>query len=259
MQPIARQKVLAGIAILILLAASYWLARESGALNFILDGAALREWIAGLGLWGPFAVVGLMTLAILVSPIPSAPIAVAAGAAYGHFWGTIYVLIGAEAGALAAFAVARLVGHEVLYRWFGDRLSVGWLGSQNALMGLVFISRLLPFLSFDLVSYAAGLTVLSFWRFALATVAGIIPASFLLAHFGDEMATGEGERIMLSIGVLGAITLVPLLIKFVRDRLRGQNVGGDPVVHQAKEHQAKEHQAKRPVLTDESNLPESEL
>jgi hypothetical protein len=73
------------------------------------------------------------------------------------------------------------------------------------------------------------------------------------------MATGEGERIMLSIGVLGAITLVPLLIKFVRDRLRGQNVGGDPVVHQAKEHQAKEHQAKRPVLTDESNLPESEL
>ncbi len=245
MQPIARRKVLAGIAILILLAASYWLARESGALTLILDGSALREWIAGLGLWGPPAVVGLMTLAILVSPIPSAPIAVAAGAAFGHVWGTIYVLLGAEAGALAAFGVARLVGYEVLSRWFGDRLSVGWLGSQNALMGLVFVSRLLPFLSFDLVSYAAGLTVLSFWRFALATVAGIIPASFLLAHFGDEMATGEGERIMISVGALGAITLVPLLVKLVRDRLRGRNVGGDPV----------EHQAKRPVLTDESDLP----
>ncbi len=227
------------------LTVAYWFARESGALTLILDGSALREWIAGLGLWGPLAVVGLMTLAILVSPIPSAPIAVAAGAAYGHVWGTIYVLLGAEAGALAAFGVARLVGYEVLSRWFGDRLSVGWLGSQNTLMGLVFVSRLLPFLSFDLVSYAAGLTVLSFWRFALATVAGIIPASFLLAHFGDEMAAGEGERIMISVGALGAITLVPLLVKLVRDRLHGRNVRGGPV----------EHQAKRPVLTDESDLP----
>ncbi|NIQ95459.1 MAG: TVP38/TMEM64 family protein [Desulfuromonadales bacterium] len=249
MQRIARRKMLGGVAILTLLAASYWLARESGALNVILDGTALREWIAGLGLWGPLAVVGLMTLAILVSPIPSAPIAVAAGAAYGHVWGTIYALIGAEAGALAAFGVARLVGHEVLYRWFGDRLSVGWLGSQNALMGLVFVSRLLPFLSFDLVSYAAGLTVLSFWRFAVATIAGIIPASFLLAHFGDEMATGEGERLMISIGALGGITLIPFLIKFMRDRLRGRSISEIPV----------ESQADRPILTGKNDLPESEV
>jgi len=113
-------------------------------------------------------------LAILVSPIPSAPIA------------------------LAAFGIARLVGHDVLRRWFGDRLTLGWLGSQTALMGLVFASRLLPFVSFDVISYAAGLTVLSFWRFAVATLAGIAPASFLLAHFGGEMATGEGDRIMLA-------------------------------------------------------------
>ncbi len=245
----APAKIIAGIAIVLALTVAYWLARESGALTLILDGSALREWIAGLGLWGPFAVVGLMTLAILVSPIPSAPIAVAAGAAYGHVWGTIYVLLGAEAGALAAFGVARLVGHEVLYRWFGDRLSVGWLGSQNVLMGLVFVSRLLPFLSFDLVSYAAGLTVLSFWRFAVATVAGIIPASFLLAHFGSEMATGGADRIMISVVALGAITLVPLLVKFVADRLGRRNIGGSP---------AEDH-ARRPVLTDESNGPESEV
>ncbi len=48
-----------------------------------------------------------MILAILVSPIPSAPIAVAAGAAYGHTWGRLYVLLGAECGALAAFGLAR--------------------------------------------------------------------------------------------------------------------------------------------------------
>ena len=105
-------------------------------------------------------------------------------------------------------------------RWFGERLSMGLLGSQNALTGIVLVSRLLPFISFDIVSYAAGLTVLSFWRFAIATLVGVIPASFLLAHFGGEMATGESDRIMISVLALGSITLVPLAVKLIRDRVR---------------------------------------
>jgi uncharacterized membrane protein YdjX (TVP38/TMEM64 family) len=224
----ALAKVLTGISILLLIAGSYWFLRRTGALEVILDGEALRAWIATLGLWGPLAIIALMTLAILASPIPSAPIALAAGALYGHAWGTIYVLVGAEVGALAAYGAARLVGHEVMRRWFGDRLSMGLLGSQNALMGIVFVSRLLPFISFDLVSYAAGLTVLSFWRFAIATFAGIIPASFLLAHFGGEMASGETQRIMISVLALGAITLVPMAIKLLRDRMRGLKTGQRP-------------------------------
>ena len=215
-------RLLAGSAIVAVAAGSYWLAYRTGALATVLDGETLGDWIVRLGLLGPLAVIGLMTLAILVSPIPSAPIALAAGAAYGHTLGTLYVLLGAEAGALAAFSVARLLGYDILHRWFGDRLSVGLLGSQNALMGIVFASRLLPFVSFDLVSYAAGLTVLSFWRFALATLAGIVPASFVLAHFGSEMATGSGDRIMVSILVLGGITLIPVVAKLVYDRLRGR-------------------------------------
>ena len=213
-------RLLAVVALLAALAAIYWLLHNSGALARILNVAALREDIAQFGAWGPVVIVALMVLAILVSPIPSAPIAMAAGAAYGHTWGTLYVLLGAEIGALAAFGLARWLGAEIMRRWFGERLSVGLFGSQNALMGIVLISRLLPFVSFDIISYAAGLTILSTWRFAIATLIGIVPASFLLAHFGGEMATGESDRIMISVLALGAITLIPFIVKFVRDRLR---------------------------------------
>lgn len=72
----------------------------------------------------------------------------------------------------------------------------------------------------SIVSYAAGLTVLSSWRFAIATLVGIVPASFLLAHFGGEMATGESGRIMGSVLALGAITLIPVAVKVIRNRLR---------------------------------------
>ena len=87
-------------------------------------------------------------------------------------------------------------------------------------MAIVFVSRLLPFVSFDVVSYAAGLTPLTFWRFALATLAGILPASFVLAHFGGEMATGETERILYSVLALGVLTALPLIVHFLRERRR---------------------------------------
>lgn len=216
-----RLKVLVGVALLLLLAATYWLLHETGMLAIILDGAALRGRINQWGTWGPLLVIALMVLAIMVSPIPSAPIAMAAGAAFGQVWGTVYVLAGAEIGALAAFGLARWLGGETMRRWFGERLSVGLLGSQNTLMGIVLVSRLLPFISFDIVSYAAGLTVLTFWRFALVTLVGIVPASFLLAHFGSEMVTGESGQIMASALALGGITLIPVAVKMIRDwRLR---------------------------------------
>ncbi|MEX2241200.1 MAG: VTT domain-containing protein [Burkholderiales bacterium] len=226
MLPAAWLKLGAGVLAVLALVAAYWVLRDTGVLGTIVDERRLREWIENLGAWGPLAVVVLMTLAILVSPIPSAPIAMAAGAAYGHGWGTLYVLLGAEAGALAAFGLARMLGGAALSRWLGKRLP-GLSGSQNALMGIVFASRLLPFISFDLISYAAGLTVLSLWRFALATLAGIVPASFVLAHLGFEMASGETGRFLYTALALGLITGLPIAAVLVRDRMRrrrGQRV-----------------------------------
>jgi len=215
-------RIAAGLALALALAAAYWLLHDSELVAAILDAGALKAQVGRLGPWGPLTLIGLMVLAILVSPIPSAPIALAAGALYGHTWGTLYVLLGAEIGALAAFGIARLLGYEVLRRWLGERLSLGWLGSQNALMGLVFVSRLLPFVSFDVISYAAGLTVLSVWRFALATLAGIVPASFLLAHFGAGMVAGEADQAMIAALGLGLLVALPLAAKFVRERLKGR-------------------------------------
>jgi uncharacterized membrane protein YdjX (TVP38/TMEM64 family) len=215
-----RIRILIASLLVLAMVGVYWLLHETGALAIILDGHALREFIMGLGMAGPLAIVALMIVAILVSPIPSAPIALAAGALYGHTWGTGYIALGAEIGALAAFGLARLLGRDALQRWLGSRLPNVRLGSQNGLMAIVFISRLLPFISFDVVSYVAGFTTLTWWRFALATLAGILPASFLLAHFGEEMATGELDRILYAVLALGVLTLVPLAVHVVRARRR---------------------------------------
>jgi uncharacterized membrane protein YdjX (TVP38/TMEM64 family) len=184
----------------------------------LLAPERLEMLVARAGLWGPVLIVTLMTLAVVASPIPSAPIALAAGAAYGHLWGTVQVVIGAELGALIAFGLARVLGHDVLRRVLGDRVDAGLLGSQAALTATVFASRLMPFVSFDMISYAAGLSRLHAWRFALATLAGIIPASFLLAHFGDEAISGDLGRAIWAVFGLGLVTGVPLLWVALRRR-----------------------------------------
>jgi uncharacterized membrane protein YdjX (TVP38/TMEM64 family) len=177
----------------------------------LINGERLEGLVARAGLWGPVLIVTLMTVAVLASPIPSAPIALAAGAAYGHLWGAVQIVIGAELGALIAFGMARALGHDVLRRVFGDRVDAGLLGSQSALTAAVFASRLLPFVSFDMISYAARLNRLHAGRFALATLAGIVPASFLLAHFGGEAVSGGLGRATRAVLGLGLITGLPLL------------------------------------------------
>ena len=184
---------------------------------FLREPEILRETLLSLGPWGPVIIVGLMTMAIVFSPLPSAPIALAAGALYGHTFGTFYVLIGAELGALIAFAIGRVAGREILKRWIDSARFVKLEGSQGTLMTIVFVTRLMPFISFDAVSYAAGLTPLSPWRFALATFVGILPASFLLGHFGSELMAADTQWINLILLMLGAgmITTLPLLIAVI--------------------------------------------
>jgi uncharacterized membrane protein YdjX (TVP38/TMEM64 family) len=218
-------RIAIGVALLLALAGAYWALSESGLLSALESKESLRREIDRLGMWGPLAIVALLTVAIVMSPIPSGPIAIVAGAAFGPVWGTLYVVIGAELGALIAFAIARHLGYEALKRWPAARALLDRLGesrSQTRLMAVVFVSRLVPFISFDAVSYAAGLTPLAFWRFALATLAGVAPISFLLAYFGEEMVSAQSDGWMLVLLLAGGITLVPIAIKLARDRFRAK-------------------------------------
>ena len=214
---IARSLIFAAI-ILSLLIAGFVLADKSGVTDLILNMDTLIAYMQSLGTGGPFVVIGLMILAIVFNPLPSAPIALASGAVYGHFWGTVYIVAGAEIGALIAFFITRLTGYHWLQHFPAKKWSLGWVGSQNSLTTMVFVSRLMPFLSFDLISYGAGLTTITFWRFALATLLGLLPASFLLAHFGGEMVDTDIQQLSVIILLLGLVIGLPLFFKLISKR-----------------------------------------
>ena len=206
-------RLVLGLGLIVLLFTLYNYIFHVGIGEILLDTNKFKAYVGSLGLWGPFAIIFFMALAIIMSPLPSAPIAVASGTLFGHTWGTVYIVI----GAIIAFTVSKLAGYELIKKFFGEKLETGFFKSQKNLALVLLVSRLIPFVSFDIVSYAAGLTPISFFSFATATFLGILPISFLLAHFGSDLGSSDPQKVMTTIFLLGFVTLIPFLVtKWIR-------------------------------------------
>lgn len=175
------------------------------SLSSIADQEALSMVIEDVG---PLAVVVLLAVAVVVSPIPSGPVAMAAGALFGPVEGGALTAIGAVLGALVAFSQARTFGYRPLST--SSLPLANWLTrprTEAKLALVVLISRLIPFISFDAVSYVAGLTTIRVCSFAMATTLGVLPASFAFAALGAGMATMDNA--VLIIGACGITVILP--------------------------------------------------
>ncbi|MEL6169025.1 MAG: VTT domain-containing protein [Pseudomonadota bacterium] len=148
-----------------------------------------------VGRAGPPAIVLLVAFGIVVSPIPSGAVALVAGALYGTWWGGGLTILGAGLGSSGAFLLSRWLGRDGLAQsaW-GLARFLTRSRSQNTLTLIVFATRLVPFVSFDAVSYIAGVTPIAYWRFLMATLLGTAPVCMAFAAAGHaQISPGHGD------------------------------------------------------------------
>ncbi len=152
-----------------------------------------------LNAWAPPVYIALMALAIIISPIPSVPLDIAAGIVFGPLLGTIYSVIGATIGAVVSFLLARILGRELIEGFLRGHINFCTNCSDKILAKIVFISRLIPVISFDVVSYGAGLTKMSLKAFTIATLFGMIPLTFLYTAYGSIFTINTWIGIVVGI------------------------------------------------------------
>jgi len=169
----------------------------------------IKQWLDDAGSLAPLLYIGIMMAAVVISPIPSLPLDIAAGAFFGPFLGTIYSVIGALAGAVASFLIARLLGRELVERFLGGHINFCSQCSDKLLTKIIFFSRLLPVISFDVISYGAGLTKMSLKKFSVATFLGMIPLTFIYNYSGSVMAFGKGLTFFLGVFMVLLFFLIP--------------------------------------------------
>jgi len=180
-----RQNAFALAILLLCLAVCYWLLNPQ--VN-ILTPEGFRQTVKNLGLLGPFVYIGILALSVVISPIPSAPLAVIAGTIWGTFMAGVYSVIGGFIGGLIAYFLERTLGRSAIKALTGQIIYFSKNKGENYLNWLIFITRILPIFSFDLISYAAGIAGFSFPKYAIATFLGMIPSTFLLTYVGRALS-----------------------------------------------------------------------
>lgn len=139
-----------------------------------------EQAIRRLGWTGPLVYMGILIISVVVSPIPSAPLAVAAGMIWGPILAGIYSVIGGFVGGVLAYFIGYTLGRSTVRRLTGKLIYFSKRRGEVYLGWLIFITRLLPVFSFDLISYGAGIAGLSLPIYVLSTLLGMIPSTFLL-------------------------------------------------------------------------------
>lgn len=196
------------LILIVLIGVGLW---QSGSVTG-LEPETLAGRIDGYGKWGPIVLMGLMALAVLIGPIPTFPVTIASGLAFGPVGGVCYSVLGALLGAIMAFCIARFVGREGMARFLQGHVSFCGACSDRLLFGVVLTARLLPVVSFALVSYAAGLTAMRLPAYALATLIGMLPATIVYVLFGASL---EISRAMLVFAGLLVVLFMFLLPRWV--------------------------------------------
>jgi uncharacterized membrane protein YdjX (TVP38/TMEM64 family) len=171
--------------------------------------------------YGPAVILFILVYILQTAfSLPGATImTLAGGFLFGSLWATLYVNIGATAGATLAFLAARYLFHEWVERKFGDRLGPIQEGFAKNAFSYLLTLRLIPLFPFFLVNLLSGLTRVRVSTYVAATAVGIIPGSFVYTFAGRQLGTINtlselaSPRLILAFSLLGLLILVPVFYR----------------------------------------------
>ena len=175
------------------------------------------EYIRGYGAYAAIISFLLMVLQSIIAPIPAFVITLSNAVIFGWVKGAILSWSSAMVGASMCFYISRILGRDVVEK----------LNSKGALKNIdvffekygnyaVLVARLLPFISFDLVSYAAGLTSMNFASFFIATGIGQLPATIVYSYVGGTL-TGGAKALMMGLLILFSLSIIIFVGKKIYD------------------------------------------
>ncbi len=180
-----------------------------------VDVELVKGYILSFGILAPVVSFLLMVLQSIMAPLPAFIITFANAGLFGWIKGAVLSWSSAMAGAALCFFIAKFYGRDAVEK----------LTSKFALESIdkffekygkyaILIARLLPFISFDIVSYAAGLTSMSFWSFFIATGIGQLPATIIYSYIGG-MLTGGVKTFVFGLLMLFSVSVLVFLLKQV--------------------------------------------
>lgn len=186
-----------------------------------LDPEPVKEYIRSFGSLAVVISFLLMIFQSIAAPLPAFLITFSNAAVFGWAWGALLSWSSAMAGAAICFGIARLYGRDAVIKLSGKTalISVEDFFEKHG-GNAILIARLLPFMPFDIVSYAAGLTSMRFWPFFIATGIGQLPATLIYSYAG-QMLGGGAKTFVFGLLILFAIVALIFLLRSIFKEKQG--------------------------------------
>lgn len=173
-----------------------------------LNLESVIDYIRAFGVYAAAISFLLMLLQSIIAPIPAFLITLSNAAIFGWAWGAALSWSSAMVGAGLCFFIAQILGRDVVEKITSKKaLKATDVFFEKYGKNTIIVCRLLPFISFDVVSYAAGLTSIRFWSFFIATGIGQLPATLIYSYFGQNL-TGGGKIIFITLLMLFALSII---------------------------------------------------
>lgn len=197
----------------------------------------VAEYVQQLGATAVLAYLGVYVAGTVVM-VPGAVLAMVAGALFGFLHGFGIAFTGAVLGSSAAFVLARFGARGGAIRWIELRAASHDAYARVArvdrslgrrALALVFLLRLSPFVPYNVLNYALGLTGVRLRDYVMGSV-GMLPGALMYAYAGSlagdiaAAAAGRGsadgtQLLILVPGLLVTLAAVWLLSRYARDEL----------------------------------------
>ena len=176
------------------------------------DFTVVKDFVASYGAYAAAISFLLMIFQSVAAPLPAFLLTFANANLFGWWQGALLSWSSAMAGAAVCFLIARILGRDAAEK-LTSRAGLAQIDTFFEKYGknTVLICRLLPFVSFDIVSYAAGLTSMSFGAFFAATGLGQLPATIVYSYVGS-MLTGGAKLLVTGLMILFALSPKALLL-----------------------------------------------
>lgn len=177
------------------------------------DFTVVRKFVESYGSYAMAVSFLLMVLQSVIAPLPAFLLTFANANLFGWWQGAILSWSSAMAGAALCFIIARILGRDIVEK-LTSKVGLTQIDQFFEKYGRqsVLIARLLPFMSFDIVSYAAGLTSMKFVPFFIATGIGQLPATIVYSYVGG-MLTGGAKLLVTGLLILFALSVFVVLLR----------------------------------------------
>ncbi|WP_251860442.1 TVP38/TMEM64 family protein [Clostridium sp. Marseille-Q2269] len=184
----------------------------------------VKDYIKSFGIWAPLISILLMMFQSIAAPLPAFIITFANAWLFGWAFGALISWTGAMMGAVLCFYISKFYGRPVAQKIVGKKalyMTDKFFDKYGKYA--ILIARLLPFVSFDAISYAAGLTEMSFWSFFWATGVGQLPATIVYSLLGQNIGSMAKMALWIFCGVIALIVIAIAIKKYLMDKKKKED------------------------------------